>query len=213
MKTAVILFAYNRPEYLKRAIATHKRHNHLDYFAYIDLSPVQDEIYDIIKESGVYDHIIKRLKHRGLNDNLMTGINLVFNFLNYDAVIVLEDDLLISEDAINYLERKLIALESVPFVGSVSLYKGSTYDKTFKCWGWGTWKNRWNTVEWIIQEHLSNGEVWDVMLNAHFKRVKMKCSCSNIERVQHIGNKGQGYTCFDSLTEWLKKCYLRIRKP
>ncbi len=212
MKTAVILFAYNRPEYLKRAIATHKRHKHLDYFAWIDYSPIQDEIYDIIKDSGIYDHIIKRQKKRGLNDNIMGGINMVFNFLNYDAAIILEDDLLIAEDSLNYLEHKLIALESVPFVGSVSLYKGSTYNKDFKCWGWATWKNRWNTIEWIIQEHLSNGDVWDVMLNAHFKRVKMKCSCSNIERVQHIGRKGEHYTLFSSLKEWFKLCVKKLKR-
>jgi len=212
LKIAVLLIAYMRPEYLRKAIATHKRHDHLDYFAYIDYSPIQEEIYNIIDQSGIYDFIVKRKEKRGLNDNIMGAINMSFNFLDYDAAIVLEDDLLLADDAIHYLEHKLIAFEPVPFVGSVSLYKGPTYCKDFKCWGWGTWKSRWNTIEWIIQGHLSNGDVWDVMLNAHFKRVKQKCSCSNIERVQHIGHKGEHYTYFNSLTEWLKGCLKKLKR-
>ena len=131
---------------------------------------------------------------------------MAFNFLNYDASIILEDDLLIAEDGINYLERKLIAFESVGNVGSVSLFKGSTYNKHFKGWGWGIWKDQWNNIEWIIQENLTNGDVWDVMLDAHFKRAKLKCSCSKESRVKHIGYTGEHYTYFTSTIEWLKAC-------
>ena len=212
MKIAVLLIAYTRPEYLRQAIATHKRHDHLDYYAYIDVSPIQDEIYDIIYESGIYDVIVKRQNKRGLNDNVMGAINMSFNFLDYDAVIVLEDDLLLADDAIHYLEHKLIALEPIPRIGSVSLYEGSTYCKDFKCWGWGTWKSRWNSVEWIIQEDKTNGDSWAMMLNAHFKREKLKCSCSKHSRVKHIGRFGEHYNLGDLLKEWLNKCLKKLKR-
>ena len=107
LKIAVCLFAYNRPKYLAKAIRTHKKLDELDYFAFIDYSDMQQEIYDIIKQSGKYDYVLKRRKHRGLNDNITNGIDTVLNFLDYDAVIVLEDDLLIADGGFFDFEHKL----------------------------------------------------------------------------------------------------------
>src|SRR3989304_4530088 len=117
---AVVLFTYNRPKLLKRALKTHKKLEGVDYIAFIDKSDKQIEIYNIIKDSGIYDEIILRDERYGCNENIKQGINTVFyrkqikgnySFI-YDSIIVLEDDLLLMNNALEFLQGQLDWLKS-----------------------------------------------------------------------------------------------------
>ena len=194
MNTAVVLFAYQRPEYLKRALKSHTKIDGLDYYAFVDHSDMQKEISDLIDSSGKFDFIIPRNKRYGLNRNIITGLNGLF--CSYDAVIVLEDDLKISYDAIQYLHYKLWDLKDYKHFSSVCLDKGEIFN-VFRCHGWGTWKDRWQAVSGKIDV---NGESWDVQLQRLWKEMKLHCYASQIQRVKHIGNNGTHYKWYSKFS-------------
>ena len=199
MRIAVCLFAYQRPEYLKRALKSHTKID-ADYFAFVDYSDINDEIAMIIFESNKYNVITYRERRFGLNRNIIEGLNTVF-CCDYDAVIVLEDDLVISYDALQWLHYQLWKLKDYKHIGSVSLCKGGMLDKDFKCWGWATWKDRWEEVKWNPEDTRS----WDIQLDEYFKSKGLFCYCSPIKRSSHIGNKGTHYKWYSKGVMWLKK--------
>lgn len=210
MKIAVALFAYQRPRYLRRALKTHKKVDGLDYYAFIDHSEMQDYIYGIITETGIYDVIKKRQIHFGLNENIKWGINYLFQTLNYDAVIVLEDDLLIAEDGVEWLMAQLKQYKTYWLsLFAVSLVKGKQNNHQFMCWAWGIWRDRWEAIDWTVKPDKPNRGSWDVIVDAYMKKANLFCFCSDKMRVKHIGTRGVHYNVFATIKEkvmqWLTK--------
>ncbi|NOI71458.1 glycosyltransferase [Vibrio owensii] len=94
-------------------------------------------------------------ENRGLANSLKEGISFVLGA--YDAVIVLEDDLVLSKDFLTYMNQALNFYEYDKRVGSISgftteLIASSQYDSYFHprpcSWGWATWKDRWESCDW-----------------------------------------------------------------
>lgn len=195
MKTAVVLFAYKRPEYLKKALASHTRVDSLDYYAFVDYSEIQDEILDIILQKGLYT-VYAEEKNLGLNKNIITGISVLFR--SYDAVIVLEDDIVLRGDALIFLKTYLELLKDVKHIGAVSCKKEPGFlHKGFYCWGWGTWKDRWNETVKALE---INGKSWDIQVFDYFIQNNLYTYCSPIKRSKHIGNKGTHYKWYSKLS-------------
>ena len=204
MKIALVLFAYKRPKYLKKALETHIKLD-MSYYAFVDKSEMQKEVVDIIHDSHLYDMIIPRKTHYGLNENIKSGIDFVFQ-LDYDAVIVLEDDLLLSNDAIFYLMNGL--REFPGKVQAISCDKGEMEDR-FKCWAWGTWKGVWENIDWDLVPKEKNRGSWDVIVAENFKQKNWACRCSKWARVKHIGWSGVHYNYLDlfSVRRLLRKLF------
>ena len=188
MKIAVILFAYNRPKYLRKAMASHRFLKGLDYYCFIDYSEKQREILDLVADSGIYDKIYLRLERYGLNRNITEGITEIFKI--YDAVIVLEDDLLLSRDAIFWLK------ESLHFTDTVSLQE-SDINYPFRCWGWGMWKSTWEHIDWDLVPKEKNRGSWDVIVNENFRQKEWTCKYPDKPKVKHIGWSGVHYNYLD----------------
>ena len=138
--------------------------------------------------------------HLGLNTNIKDGIDYLFK--RYDAVIVLEDDLLLTPDSLPYLAYELTQLKNDSRFGAVSCVKGK-YGDEFKCWGWGTWKDRWEQIDWTAQPKKKNRDSWDMIVAENFRRKGWYCRCSDIPRVKHIGAKGVHYNLIGYLKEKL----------
>lgn len=145
MKIAVVLFAYNRPECLEKCLESI---NFPIDFVFIDYSEKQNEVYDIIfpwvNKTG-YELISLRPFHFGLANNIIEGINEVIK-RGYDAVIVIEDDLILDPEFYPWIVKQLKAFKN-PFsgVGSVSGYSMGTNSYRFLSWGWGTWRHVWQS--------------------------------------------------------------------
>lgn len=200
MKIALILFAYNRPKYLKKAIKTHVIPAGIDTYAFVDNSDKQGEVVGIIDKSGLYDVIIPRREHYGLNKNIRDGID--WALLQHDAVIVLEDDLLLSDDAIIWLKYSLeifYIFRGLTF--SVSCHEGKPLDERFRCWAWGIWKDSWERIDWSVKPKEKNRDSWDVIVNEYMQQAKVYCYCSDKPRVKHIGAKGVHYNLIGYLKE------------
>lgn len=199
MNLAVVLFAYQRPKTLKKALATHTLLKDADYYCFIDYSKMQEEIAKIVYDTGLYPFIIKRSHKYGLNRNIIDGITEIFTHGGYDAVIVLEDDLKIAKDGLRWLQTMLIAKDGDDRYGSVCLNKGDVLNKRFRCWGWGTWKYVWENIDWDIkvfgqyEKRWNKTQSWDYYVAFWMELNQLYARASSFERVKHIGYIGVHY--------------------
>jgi len=122
---------------------------------------------DAVK-SGLYKdvHVVCSEKNKGLRTSIITGATEVVN--KHGRVIVLEDDLETSPYFLNYMNKALDKYESYRGVFSISAQsyvnpnefpKDYPYDvyayQTHLPWGWATWADRWNLVDWDIDKQLA----------------------------------------------------------
>ena len=106
---------------------------------------------------------VKCAEHnKGLANSIIGGVTDVIN--KHGRVIVLEDDLLTSPYFLKYMNEALNKYESYPSVFSIGGYnfpltkmaipQNYPYDVyvsiRFSSWGWATWKNKWNSIDWSL---------------------------------------------------------------
>ena len=104
--------------------------------------------------------ILESEKNMGLADSIINGVTRVIN--EYGQAIVLEDDLVTSTNFLTFSNQALQYYKDTPEVFSVGGYtrriKGLKYDETYftrraTSWGWATWKEKWNEVDWQVNDY------------------------------------------------------------
>lgn len=106
--------------------------------------------------------IIASEKNKGLANSIIQGVTTLIN--KYGKVIVLEDDLITSKSFLKFMNDCLCFYEfneKVWSIGGVSYnlpglqeYKQDIYACwRGQSWGWGTWKDRWDKVDWNISDY------------------------------------------------------------
>ena len=99
-------------------------------------------------------HLICRKKNFGLGRNIISGLNHIFQ--KYDRAVILEDDIVTAPSFLIFMNQALERYKDNDEVMSISGYV-PPFDKNgvpdfffsywFECWGWATWKNRWQKFE------------------------------------------------------------------
>jgi hypothetical protein len=175
MKTeiALCIFTFNRIEELKKCIASLENCNELNDFDIIVFSDgarndneakqvleVRDYLTTMdslsIKEFNFFD------KNKGLAQSIITGLDSVFK--DYDKVIVLEDDLIVSANFLSFMRQALCYYEKDKNIFSIAGYspalkefKHFTKDIYFcpraSSWGFAIWKNRWQSIDWGVHSY------------------------------------------------------------
>jgi hypothetical protein len=97
-------------------------------------------------------HLFIQKENLGLANSIRNGIDKVLS--GHSRIIVVEDDLVVSNYFLDFLNQGLLKYVDNENISSINGYQyplgdiGS--DPVFllgaDCWGWGTWKNRWNSV-------------------------------------------------------------------
>jgi len=106
-------------------------------------------------------HIIESPKNKGLANSIISGVSRVMD--KYGKVIVLEDDLIVSNDFLEYMNDTLNFYKSDKRIWSISGYSPNlpcleNYNDDLylslrgSSWGWATWQNRWDKVDWEIKD-------------------------------------------------------------
>lgn len=178
----VIVFAYNRPEHLRKTLTWLGQNELADQstlYIYCDgakqnateeqLAKVQTARQVAHKVAVVPTfkevHIIERDENLGLGTSVITGVTEIIN--KHGKVIVLEDDLETSPYFLSYMNQCLEHYEARKSVFSISglsrphperFYpKDYPYDVyvslTHHPTGWGTWADRWNQVDWEYKDY------------------------------------------------------------
>ncbi|HEV7349027.1 sugar transferase [Telluribacter sp.] len=104
-------------------------------------------------------NIIEQKFNKGLANSIIDGVSTVLDI--YKKVIVLEDDLIVSNDFLKFMNDSLDLYENNHMIHSISGFRfpiqlpGSYIDNVYllsrSCsYGWGTWSNRWFEARWDL---------------------------------------------------------------
>lgn len=171
----VVVFSYNRADKLEaclRALEKNALVGKTDLFLFADgpknvddckkVEQVRDFINQYQRKSKFNKAVIvSQSENMGLANSIIGGVARVIG--EYKKVIVVEDDLLVSDDFLLYMNQALDYYENMKEYGSISAYTYPLpelrgYDKDIyvtrkgECWGWGTWIDRWKEVDWEVSD-------------------------------------------------------------
>ena len=163
-KAPIAFFAYNRPNHIEKALESLSQCEGAvdsELFIFCD-GPKKsldkeavEEVRSIAKRKQWCGkvHVIERDENMGLANSVISGVTEVVN--RYGRVIVVEDDLILSPQFLNYMNDALDFYRDNAKVMHVSGYMFPVKDKlppTFfyrntSCWGWATWKRSWDMFD------------------------------------------------------------------
>lgn len=193
----IIIFAFNRLNVLMSTVGSlqsNEESKYSDLFVFVDgarknkpgepekVRAVQEYVKSITGFKSL--HYTFSETNNGLGQSIITGVSKVIN--EYGRAIILEDDLEVSKNFLAFINQGLNRYEYCEKVFSVCGYTNKVkvpaeydYDAYFctrsSSWGWGTWKDRWQTVDWNLSD-------WD-----------------RYSKMGHAFNKWGGSDCFKML--------------
>ena len=159
----IVLFVYNRPWHTQQtveALQKNKLASESELFIYSDDAKNDDARVSVDEVRKYIDNItgfkkitvIKRDKNWGLANSIIDGVTKIVN--EYGRIIVLEDDLVTSPYFLKYMNTALDFYKNEKSVISIHGYiypienlPNSFFIKGADCWGWATWKNKWDMFE------------------------------------------------------------------
>lgn len=169
----IVLFTFNRLDHTKKTIDALKENilaKESELFIFSDGARNSEE-YIKVKSVRKYlksidgfkkINIIEAEKNRGLAKSVISGVTDIIN--KYGKVIVLEDDLVTSKYFLKYMNEALNIFKEREDIWSISGYgpniniptdyKDDIYiTKRGSSWGWATWKDRWELVDWKVSDY------------------------------------------------------------
>jgi len=173
MLSPILLFVYNRPNHTQQTLAALSVNflaSESDLFIYSDAPKNQEAVEGVqtvrslIKNVQGFNSvtIIERDKNWGLANSIIDGVTSIVN--QYGKVIVLEDDMITSSNflqfmnkALNYYEneKKVWHISGWNCLNNVDGMEDIFFWRVMNCWGWATWKDRWQYYEKDVDKLIS----------------------------------------------------------
>lgn len=169
----IILFVYKRLWHTRQTIQSLQRNklaekSNLYIFSDGPKCPSEknqvDELRNYINSITGFKKVIIQQSdmNLGLANSVISGISKVIR--EYKKAIILEDDLIISPNFLKFMNEALNFYEDNQKIFSISGYSfpikipfGYTKDiyilPRSSSWGWGTWSNRWEIVDWDVKDY------------------------------------------------------------
>lgn len=202
----VVVFGYNRPDHLTQtldALAQADGSSETELWIFCD-GPKPSQSADQIeavravardpKWQGLFAqvHAVVAPENKGLANSIIGGVTHVIEL--YERVIVLEDDLLVSQDFLTYLNACLDFYREDQSVGSVTGFcplqqipQGYPHDVMAvprNCsHGWGTWRDRWAELQW---DGTFANRVW------HDRHLRTRMNIAGEDRLVRLQRQYQG---------------------
>lgn len=173
--TPIIVFAYNRVKELQLTLESLFKCEGVEDHDIIIFRDGPKTDKDLLKTNAVKSYLLDLQKERtikvyfsdtnqGLANSVIRGVSKAI--CDFEKVIVLEDDLLLSSNFLLFMEQALDFYQRDKNVFSVSGYSpkinfDSNYLKDFyfvpraSSWGWATWQDRWESVDWNVNTYSS----------------------------------------------------------
>ena len=172
----IILFVYARPEHTRKmieALAKNTLAKESEVYIFSDNAKKSKdnekvkEVREYINTIPKKDYfkkvtIIEAKENKGLANSVIDGVTEIIN--EKERAIVVEDDLISSKFFLEYMNNALEFYSKDESIWSISGYnlpieipKEYEYDVYLGyrgcSWGWATWKDRWNTVDWEVKDY------------------------------------------------------------
>jgi hypothetical protein len=197
----IILFAYNRLDTLTCTVES-LRKNYLakesDIFIFSDYgknsSDIQRvlEVRQYLKNVDGFKSVTLNFSQTncGLANSVIAGVNEIIK--KHRKVIVIEDDLVSSNNFLTFMNQCLSYYESNLNVFSVSGYSVKCvkqndddvyFTKRASSWGWATWADRWLEVDWEVKDY----SYFEDHLQTRFLFNKMGSDLTDMLRKQMAG--------------------------
>tara|TARA_B100000073_G_scaffold344501_1_gene351446 strand:+ start:377 stop:1279 length:903 start_codon:yes stop_codon:yes gene_type:complete len=158
----IAIFTYNRPNHLQKLLYSLSKNEEIKYsdvyfFVDVDInSKADEEVIKLINKNWNFKSLTLSVndENYGVRKNIVNGINEVLS--HHSSIIVLEEDLEVSEYFLNFMNRGINFYKDDPKVWQISGYsldtllniKNKAYvSSQLDCWGWATWSDRWNKFE------------------------------------------------------------------
>ncbi len=168
MLAPIVIFGYKRPDNMKVMLDSLKEnllYDESEKYVFVDgpkdASEVEKTKEVIALAKTVTPNVYASDTNKGLGPSVIDGVTSVIN--RHGKAIVLEDDLLLMPGFLTYMNQALDMYEGDDRMFSVcgySLkinrpqdYRGDVYlGVRASSWGWGTWADRWNSVDWSVSD-------------------------------------------------------------
>lgn len=160
----VLIIAFNRPDLLKRSVESLVACNQrVRFFIHIDGPRVGnfederliDECERLIEISLANQEYVLLKRDANLGPKLAVPAAIDWFFSQVKSGAIIEDDIVVHPDALNFISMGLERYEFDSGVGALSLYNTSklqnilyrhpgNFVSIVRIWGWATWKDRWS---------------------------------------------------------------------
>ncbi len=167
----ICLFVFKRLDLTQQVVASLQNNklaaqSHLYIFsdaaAKEEDKQVVEEVRSFIRNIEGFASVTLRFsdENKGLANSVIAGVSEVVN--ERGKAIVLEDDLVLSDNFLNFMNDALNWYENDERVFAVCGYTvpirtKENIDVYFtgrgSSWGWATWKNRWDKIDWAMKEY------------------------------------------------------------
>ena len=141
-----------------------------ELYVFMDEARNDSEADDVEKVRALFDnlqgfktiHPYPARMNKGMARSVIDGVTTVLE--KHESIIVLEDDLVVAPDFLTFMNAALEAYRDRSDIWSISGYTPTLkeieqYDKNgvflvprAQCWGWATWNDRWETVDWEVSD-------------------------------------------------------------
>ena len=237
-KVGLAIFSFNRPEHLKilyETIHDLKLENQYCFHLFNDgpktsKTPEIQLVHELTDKFAVLVknfEVFRRTENFGLAKSIQSGLDLVFAI--HGKAIILEDDIIPSKVFFDAMEYYLNNQELNPLIGSVTganttrfpLFERRDFltSKRHSSWGWATWADRWNSIDWKYVNHefledkpvirkvkrvspdlvgyaelQATGKIdsWATGMNIDFIKRELLCIVPKKDLVNNIGFDGSG---------------------
>lgn len=177
MYAPIIVFAYNRPDHLKRtleALAKNEEAVSSELYIFIDgpkalnVKKNNDEVYRVALQycEGFFKNVVIRKSevNRGLAKSVIAGVDEIIN--KYGRVIVTEDDSVCAPSYLSFMNQALDYYQDKSSIWSIGGYtvpieipEDYVHDviltQRSSSYAWATWKDRWNKIDWEVKDYKS----------------------------------------------------------
>lgn len=160
----VLVLAYNRPLHLRNCLESLRRNlGFEEHEIFIAIDGIKNEsersisrqVENVAEEFAIVNEntrVVKNARNLGLGASVLHNIDKILD--KNLGIIVVEDDLVLSSHFLNFCEYGLVSYledKSVMAISGFSLPIGTLEETYFlrgaDCWGWATWKDRWDKFE------------------------------------------------------------------
>ncbi len=168
-RTPIIFFCFNRPKETKAALEQISNfRDGRDLFIFCD-GPRNIEEKKKVKEVELIakqynpTFLATTMLNKGLKNSVISGVNHVFS-LGYEQVAVIEDDIIIGRNFLNFCDQALEEYRDQQQIFSVTGFNfpgiskcgGIFTHRRFCSWGWAIWKDRWEKINFDAAQPFDN---------------------------------------------------------
>lgn len=169
----ICLFVYKRYETTKlmlESLLACPECKDSELYVFMDEARNDDEAKAVERVRRLFDNLQGFRKvnlfparmNKGMANSVIDGVTKVLQ--EHNDIIVLEDDLVVSPDFLQFMNAALKTYKDRRDIWSISGYtprlqelEGNGRNGVFvvpraQCWGWATWSDRWETVDWEVSD-------------------------------------------------------------